>query len=293
MRTKFAPKETPEDINWHLHIVEIPDLEKTIKKIQSAMATDKPYYFNIYDEGKTLIVVFKNKIFNLNPNDKNSWNEARAYGTSRLGISKEQLDFYPSKISEENSWFNKGKILTFIKKHWKLLDSNLLQTAVVFVVGIFAAFIAYGQNNISKQLINLSYSPEFNVSLKITPFESDLKIENIGRVSLHNIIPEFADIYFTKTSLRQATTTIYDLEPGDLQVVPVPGEFKTGNKTILVEMCYLFNDNPLKKIDSSINLDALKEDPNYEAARRVQVYKKSKCSNIYIKYDPNGMPKVM
>lgn len=103
LRTKFSEKQ-----NWHLHIVEIPEpTEKAIKEIQEAMVVDKPYYFHIYDEGKTLIVIFKDKVFHLNPNDELTWREAREYGGSKLNIPPEQLDFFPSKISEEDNWFNR------------------------------------------------------------------------------------------------------------------------------------------------------------------------------------------
>jgi len=105
LRTKFESKETPSDVDWHLHIVEIFDPERAIKEIQNVMLSDKPYYFHIYDEGKKLIVIFKNKIFNLDPNNKKGWEEARAYGAERLNIPMEQLDFYPSRISEEEGWF--------------------------------------------------------------------------------------------------------------------------------------------------------------------------------------------
>ncbi len=103
LRTKFSPKE-----NWHLHVVEIPEpLDKTIKEIQEVIVSNRPYYFHIYDGGETLIVVFKDKTFYLNPSDKLTWKEARAYGAQKLNISEEQLDFYPSKISEEDDWFNR------------------------------------------------------------------------------------------------------------------------------------------------------------------------------------------
>lgn len=102
IRIKFSPKQ-----NWHLHIVEIPEpVEKAIKEIQEAMVTDRPYYFHIYDEGKTLTVIFKNKIFDINPVNELTWKETREYGASRLKIPPEQLDFYPTKISEEDDWYD-------------------------------------------------------------------------------------------------------------------------------------------------------------------------------------------
>jgi len=104
LRTRFAPEE-----NWHLHIVEIPEpLEKAIKEIQEAMVADKPYYFHIYNEGKTLIVIFKDKVFHLNPNNQSTWQEAREYGAAKLNIPTEQLDFFPRKISEEDCWYNRS-----------------------------------------------------------------------------------------------------------------------------------------------------------------------------------------
>jgi len=105
LRTKFEPAERPDDINWHLHIIEILELEKAIKEFQAAMVSNKPYYFHIYDEGSTLVVVFKDKVFHLNPNDQSTWKDARTFGASKLGIPPKQLDFYPSRISEEDNWF--------------------------------------------------------------------------------------------------------------------------------------------------------------------------------------------
>lgn len=103
LRTKFSPAEKAGDTDWHLHIMEIPEAEKSIKEFQAAMVSDKPYYFHIYNKGKTLIVVFKDKIFHLNPNDKSTWEDARAFGASKLNIPAEQLDFYPPRISEEDN----------------------------------------------------------------------------------------------------------------------------------------------------------------------------------------------
>ncbi len=103
LRTKFELEE-----NWHLHIVEIPEpVEKTIKEIQEAMVASQPYYFHIYNEGKTLTVIFKDKIFHLNPNDESTWQEAREYGAKKLNISSKELNFFPTKISEEDSWHNR------------------------------------------------------------------------------------------------------------------------------------------------------------------------------------------
>ncbi len=102
IRTKFSAEE-----NWHLHIIEVPDAKSAINEIQEAMVAGVPYYFHIYDEGETLIIVFKYKVFELNPNDESTWQEAREYGAEKLNIPLEQLDFYPSKISEEDNWYDR------------------------------------------------------------------------------------------------------------------------------------------------------------------------------------------
>ena len=102
LRTKDSKRE-----NWHLHIVEIPEPEKAIPEFQAAMVGDRPYYFHIFDEGKILIVVFKDKVFYLDPNDKITWKDARAFGAGKLNIPSEQLDFYPTRISEEDVWINR------------------------------------------------------------------------------------------------------------------------------------------------------------------------------------------
>lgn len=104
LRTKFSPKQ-----DWHLHIIEVNEpLEGFIKKIQKTMVANKPYYFHIYDEGKTLLVIFKSKVFHLNPDNESTWQEAREYGGRKLNIPPEQLDFFPSRISEENIWYSRN-----------------------------------------------------------------------------------------------------------------------------------------------------------------------------------------
>lgn len=102
LRTRFSPKQ-----NWHLHVIEVSDVEKTISEIQQAMVENEPYYFHIYDEGETLKIIFKDTVFELDPNDKSTWQEARRCGGEKLGIPAEQLDFFPLRISQEDIWFNR------------------------------------------------------------------------------------------------------------------------------------------------------------------------------------------
>lgn len=92
---------------WHLQIAEIPAPERAIPEIQKAMVENQPYYFHIFDEGKNLIIVFKDKYFKIDPNDKSTWQEVTEYGITKLNIPADQLDFFPQKISDETAWLHK------------------------------------------------------------------------------------------------------------------------------------------------------------------------------------------
>jgi len=99
---KIINKKKSDD--WDLDILEINNIEKAIKIIQSAMVSNEPYYWHIYDDNNTLIVVFKNMVFNLDPKDMSTWNEAQEYGSKLLNIPADQLDFYPKEFSDEPAW---------------------------------------------------------------------------------------------------------------------------------------------------------------------------------------------
>ena len=100
----FKILKTKKSGNWDLHILEIENSDEAIKIIQPAMVKERPYYWHIYDEGKTLIVVFREKIFRLDPKDKKTWKEAQGYGSKLLKIPAEQLDFYPTTYVDEPEW---------------------------------------------------------------------------------------------------------------------------------------------------------------------------------------------
>lgn len=176
------------------------------------------------------------------------------------------------------------------------LNSTFFQTIAVIFVGVLAYNVAIEQNNLSGQLAKISYSPKYNETIHLSPFERDLRMENIGRVSLHNIQLEFVDLYVAPRTIRitgDTNTTVYDLEPGSFSMVYVPDDFKVIGKTILVRACYMFNENPLDRIDDIVNPLKLKDDPFYEYKRRLQAYRENKCSSILIKYDDGGSPIIM
>lgn len=78
-------------------------LNHTIKIIQENMASKlffkkQEYYAHFYRNDE-LIIVFRNKIFNVTP-DKNTWLDVVEYGKS-LKITEKQLDFIPNRIENE------------------------------------------------------------------------------------------------------------------------------------------------------------------------------------------------
>lgn len=86
-----------------MHIVAVAEPNVFITEIQQAMMSDKPFYFHVYDNGISMRIVFKDAIFRVNPNNKNTWIAAQKYGQA-LNIPREQLDFFPTRIKEEEKW---------------------------------------------------------------------------------------------------------------------------------------------------------------------------------------------
>ena len=101
---KYKIIQTKLSSRWHLHIVEFEGVESFIKDIQGSMVSDQPYYFHIYNAGKCLKVIFKDKVFNLDPRDKGTWTDARNFGAEKLNIPAKELDFFPKSFAEEEEW---------------------------------------------------------------------------------------------------------------------------------------------------------------------------------------------
>lgn len=85
---RITDDENPSD-RWHIYNVqsgreEVLELSKYLKP--------EKWYAHFWDENKNIIAIFKDKYFEFNYDDKDSWNEAISYGIS-VGIPKEQLDF--------------------------------------------------------------------------------------------------------------------------------------------------------------------------------------------------------
>jgi len=88
---KTALEEEEEKGVFTLHSIELDDskLDEFVKTAQQSIKNS--YYLHICKDNE-MIVVFKDKVFNLSSNDLTKINEARDYGIS-IGILKEQMPF--------------------------------------------------------------------------------------------------------------------------------------------------------------------------------------------------------
>ncbi len=77
------------DDTWHLYDVEVSQEE--IKKLQDYLKREDGWYMHFW-QGEEVTVVFRDKIFHINSDNKETWKDAVAYGLS-VGVPKEQLDF--------------------------------------------------------------------------------------------------------------------------------------------------------------------------------------------------------
>ncbi len=75
---------------WHIYEVEATryQLEQLSKFIKPSK-----YYAHFWNEKREVIAVFRDKVFEFNYDNKESWKPAIEHGLS-VGIPKEQLDFF-------------------------------------------------------------------------------------------------------------------------------------------------------------------------------------------------------
>lgn len=101
---RFKQFATKKDGSWKVFGIEIEDseLEETINKIQENIKENEPWYVHLYND-KQLIVIFKNKVFRVEPNIS-SWKPIIEYG-KKLKIPIEQLDFWPNRFQDEQHYF--------------------------------------------------------------------------------------------------------------------------------------------------------------------------------------------
>lgn len=86
IKLKITKEEIPSE-RRHLYTVKVSknDIENLSKNI-------KPKWYMHFWKGRNIIVIFKNKKFEFNYDNKATWKPAIEYGLL-LGIPKKQLDF--------------------------------------------------------------------------------------------------------------------------------------------------------------------------------------------------------
>jgi|TARA_Y100000310_G_scaffold170442_2_gene170624 hypothetical protein len=79
-------EDTPSD-KWHLYTVRVSHDE--IVKLQEVL---KQGWYMHFCKKRDVVVVYRDKVFEINFDDKNTWKDAVEYGRS-LGVPAEQLTF--------------------------------------------------------------------------------------------------------------------------------------------------------------------------------------------------------
>lgn len=104
-KLKVFAKRKSSSNDWVLYGVEVGDdmFDQVVQEIQSNMKSDKPYYSHFYND-EEMVVVFKDKLFNVNPY-ASTWSPIIEYGKT-LGIPAEQLDFWPNRFQDEIHYFD-------------------------------------------------------------------------------------------------------------------------------------------------------------------------------------------
>ena len=91
--------KTPWIKQWTLHTVEIPEnqVKNIAEKISKALDSEHDWYADFKNDTHHYII-FRNKIFFVDKQSKEQYDEAKKYGIS-LGIPEYQVDFHP-KVKE-------------------------------------------------------------------------------------------------------------------------------------------------------------------------------------------------
>mgnify|MGYP001575017463 CR=1 FL=1 len=87
--------KTPWIKQWTLHAVEIPEnqAESIAEKISKALDSEHDWYAD-FKNNIHHYIIFRNKIFFVDKQSKEQYDEAKKYGIS-LGIPEYQVDFHP------------------------------------------------------------------------------------------------------------------------------------------------------------------------------------------------------
>ena len=93
--------KTPWVKQWTLHNVDIAagDADNIAQEISKALDSKHNWYAD-FKNNETHYIIFRDKVFKINRNNVNQYNEATRYGIS-LGIPDYQVDFAPNVVRWE------------------------------------------------------------------------------------------------------------------------------------------------------------------------------------------------
>ncbi|MCC7570693.1 hypothetical protein KO465_05075 [Candidatus Micrarchaeota archaeon] len=100
---KFKILGTRKKYAWTLYLIEISDLsvEDTLQEIQKNLKSQ--FYIHFY-KGHKMYVIYKNKIFIMDPYDKLTWRECIQHGLLER-IPLDDLKFAPCTPEDEKKYF--------------------------------------------------------------------------------------------------------------------------------------------------------------------------------------------
>jgi len=95
VETVTEKHKTPWLKQWTLHTVEIPEdtVGEIVEKISKSLDREHSWYAD-FKNPETHYIIFRDKVFKVNRNKKEEYDEVIKYGVS-LGIPDYQLDFSP------------------------------------------------------------------------------------------------------------------------------------------------------------------------------------------------------
>ena len=94
--------QTPYLENWTLHMVEVEEgkAHDVAEEISRSLDSEHNDWYADFKNDSIHFIIFKGKIFKLNRENKEQYDEVINYGLS-LGIPKHQLDFSPDILEKE------------------------------------------------------------------------------------------------------------------------------------------------------------------------------------------------
>lgn len=159
--------------------------------------------------------------------------------------------------------------------------------ALVAIAGFVISLINRGDTlKLSKDLRLLENSPKYQESLRASVVNEMLLVENISKVSLHNLGDEYQELLNPNT-IHLGNGQKLDLLPGDKFFFVIPEQFLKNLKAdeiLVARITYSYNNDPFDKIDTRLTIEGL-QDPLYELRKRFTLLEESGSSQFILKFD--------